>query len=257
MSAAQAEGVNTRCHAAFFFQPLCVLSLFFKGARSVFWQPLIKSIHSSLNSLIRRVMPCSKTSVDNCLIFIRHQARNPAFTNYLQISILTLGTKVVANLDISPVYWPTLFLLITLTHTSKLCLISYKYRAAGVHIVLFVFNQKCALPTVIWWVCNAVVATASSSIVLGKFCCSKHIRDSRGANPLILWTSSRGGPHKKLLFDHMMDGFHVLLPKTLAIKLIEYRFFKFPFKDWQQWGYTKVGLLWIFPSNSSFYFVLN
>ena len=53
------------------------------------------------------------------------------------------------------------------------------------------------------------------------------IRDSRGegANPLILWTSSRGGPHKKLLFDHMMDGFHVLLPKTLAIKLIEYRFF--------------------------------
>ena len=56
----------------------------------------------------------------------------------------------------------------------------------------------------------------------------QHIRDSRGegANPLILWTSSRGGPHKKLLFDHMMDGFHVLLPKTLAIKLIEYRFFK-------------------------------
>lgn len=139
---------------------MCSFSFFFKGARSVFWQPLIKSIHSSLNSLIRRVMPCSKTSVDNCLIFIRHQARNPAFTNYLQISILTLGTKVetaaVANLDISPVYWPTLFLLITLTHTSKLCLISYKYRAAGVHIVLFVFNQKCALPTVIWWVCNAV-----------------------------------------------------------------------------------------------------
>ena len=52
------------------------------------------------------------------------------------------------------------------------------------------------------------------------------IPGGEGANPLILWTSSRGGPHKKLLFDHMMDGFHVLLPKTLAIKLIEYRFFK-------------------------------
>ena len=47
-----------------------------------------------------------------------------------------------------------------------------------------------------------------------------------GSKPTNLVDKLIGWPHKKLLFDHMMDGFHVLLPKTLAIKLIEYRFFK-------------------------------